>query len=183
MILINMINTFKAINIPEDKKPIVICDIDLTFIRPIYDYNDVYHRLKSHFSDPIELDIAVNFQLKRDVNIYINLGLVKQTDKDGFLQMLDKINQIGGKFLFLTARSSFHHEKTIRDLQNAGLQNPEEFEIHYTGNQITKGDYIQKHALLNGYDHHIFIDDYPSFLESALKNYPDMNCYLFKYDK
>ena len=93
MILINMINTFKAINIPEDKKPIVICDIDLTFIRPIYDYNDVYHRLKSHFSDPIELDIAVNFQLKRDVNIYINLGLVKQTDKDGFLQMLDKINK------------------------------------------------------------------------------------------
>ena len=30
--------------------------------------------------------------------------------------------------------------------------------------------------------HHIFIDDYPQFLESVLQIYPEMNGYLFKYD-
>jgi hypothetical protein len=96
--------------------------------------------------------------------------------------MLEKINQVGGKLIFLTARSSFFHDKTIKDLVKAGLHNPEQFEIHYTCNEITKGFYILKNNLLHGYDHHIFIDDYPHFLNSALQIYPEMNGYLFKYD-
>jgi hypothetical protein len=88
---------------------------------------------------------------------------------------------LGGKFLFLTARSGFAHEKTIKDLKTAGLNNAEEYDIHYTGNQITKGQYIQRFNLLHGYNHFIFIDDIPHFLESALQIYPTMNCYLFKY--
>ena len=111
----------------------------------------------------------------------ISSGMVKQTANEGFIQMLEKINQLGGKLLFLTARSSFSHQKTINDLKNAGLQNPEEFEIHYTGNNMTKGFYILRNNLLLGYDHYVFIDDYPHFLESALQLYPNMNCYLFKY--
>jgi predicted secreted acid phosphatase len=165
-----IINTFKTINIPEDKKPIVICDIDMTFIRPSIEN-------KSNYSKPKHLNQIVNYIL----NLYINSGLVKQTDEQGFKIMLEKINQLGGKLIFLTARSYLSHEKTINDLIKAGLQNPQQFEIHYTGNQITKGQYIQRHNLLKGYDHHIFVDDYPPFLESALQLYPDMNCYLFNY--
>jgi predicted secreted acid phosphatase len=172
-----IINTFNAINFPQDKKPIVICDIDLTFIRPIRNYSNLYNQLKNKYSDPKELERIVNDML----HMSINIGLVKQTDCEGFQNMLERINQLGGKFLFLTARSSLSHEKTINDLKKAGLQNPENFEIHYTGNEITKGFYILKHHLLYGYNHHIFIDDYPHFLESALQIYPDMNCYLFKY--
>lgn len=172
-----IINTFKTINLPQDKKPIVICDIDLTFIRPTRDYNDIYNQMKSEYSDQNELHRVVNDML----HLSMSVGMVKQTDEIGFSELFNNINQLGGKLIFLTARSSFFHDKTINDLKKAGLQNPEEFEIHYTGNEINKGHYIQKHDLLKGYDHHIFIDDYPHFLESALQIYPDMNCYLFKY--
>ena len=172
-----IIDTFKSIFLPINKKPIVICDIDLTFIRPTRNYIDIYNQIKSDFSDEKELEQMVNDLL----HMSLTVGLVKQTDKEGFNLMLERINQLGGKFIFLTARGSQAHNKTIKDLQNAALDNPENFEIHYTGNEITKGDYIKKNKLLDGYNHHIFIDDYPHFLESALRYYPDMDCYLFKY--
>lgn len=172
-----IIDTFENIQLPNDKKPIVICDIDLTLIRPIDNYIDIYNQIKHHFTEPKQIHKTVTKILKRS----INYGMVKQTDSKGFTQMLKRINQLGGKFIFLTARSALFHQKTINDLKTAGLENPEEFEIHYTGNVITKGHYILTHNLLQGYDHYVFIDDYPHFLESALQIYPDMNGYLFKY--
>ena len=173
-----IINTFKSIHLPENKKPIVICDIDLTFIRPKRDYIDIYNQMKPDYSDPRELDQIVNDML----HMSLSAGMVKQTDSEGFQKMLERIKKLGGKFIFLTARGSMAHEKTIKDLVTAGLENPQQFEIHYTGNQITKGHYIQRHNLLQGYDHYVFIDDYPHFLESALQIYTDMNGYLFKYN-
>jgi predicted secreted acid phosphatase len=173
-----IINTFKSVTLPEGKKPLVICDIDQTFIKPKFDYNFYYNLMQPKCSDPNELNQLVNNMLHNSINI----GLVRQTDKEGFSLMLEKVKELGGKLIFLTARSYLAHLKTINDLIKAGLENPQQFEIHYTGNEITKGDYIQKYNLLNGYNHHIFIDDYPHFLESALRIYPDMNCYLFKYD-
>lgn len=172
-----IINTFKNIYIPQDKKPIVICDIDLTFIRPIHDYIYVHNKIKHQYSNPVQLDYVV----KNLLNIYLNVGVVKHTDQEGFNEMFEKINRVEGKLIFLTARSSLAHEKTIKDLKNAGLRNPEDFEIHYTGNNITKGFYILKHNLLHGYNHHTFIDDNPYFIKSVLQLYPHMNCYLFKY--
>lgn len=173
-----VINTFKTVMFPQNKKPIVICDIDKTFIRPARDYNDIYNQIKADYSDQKELHQTVQDML----HMSLNVGLVKHTDSEGFSLMLERINQLGGKFLFLTARGSESHEKTVRDLKKTGLEDPEQFEIHYTSNQITKGDYIRKYNLLEGYEHHIFIDDYPHFLESALQIYPNMDCYLFKYD-
>jgi len=174
-----IINTFKTIKFDEEKKPIVICDIDKTFIRPEYDY-DYYHNLikNDYHNNPKQHDLVT-----RDIlNTALGIGMVKQTDKEGFLEMLDKIKKYNGKLIFLTARSAFSHEKTVDTLKKVGLENPEQFEIHYTGNNITKGHYIKNFDLLKGYQQHIFIDDYPHFLESALKIYPNMDCYLFKYD-
>lgn len=173
-----MINSFKTIHLPENKKSIVICDIDKTFIRPLHNYIDIYNQMKLEYPDQKELEKIVNDMLY----ISLNIGVIKQTDQEGFELMLERINKLGGKFIFLTARGSVAHDKTIKDLKKVGLENPEEFEIHYTGNEITKGDYIQRHNLLQGYDHYIFIDDYPHYLESALQIYPDMNGYLFKYN-
>jgi hypothetical protein len=172
-----IINTFKNIYFPEDINPIVICDIDHTFIRPKRDYNDVYNQLKNNISDPDMINKMANDILHKCLDI----GLVKQTDSEGFNQMLERIYQRGGKLVFLTARSFSAHKKTINDLTIAGLQNPEEFDIHYTGNEITKGYYIQKYNLLQGYNYHVFIDDYPHHLESVLQIYPNMHSYLFKY--
>ena len=172
-----IINTFKLVKFYENIKPIVICDIDHTFLRPDRNYHDIYNKIKPDFSDLKELEKFA----KEMYDACINVGLVKQTDKEGFKLMLERINQLGGKIIFLTARSSSAHEKTIKDLIKCGLENPEHYEIHYTSNQITKGHYIQKNNLLAGYDHHILIDDFPHFLESALQIYPHMDCYLFKY--
>jgi predicted secreted acid phosphatase len=171
-----IINTFKQIFFKKDIKPIVICDIDYTFIRPISTYKELFEQFKTKFSNPIELDKMILETLQSS----IILGTIVQTDKEGFLFMLERINELGGKLIFLTARSSISHKKTLDDLKKVGLENPESYEIHYTGNEITKGDYIKKFDLLKGYDHHIFIDDHPHFLESALRIYPNMNCYLFK---
>lgn len=174
-----IINTFKQIFYEQNKKPIVICDIDHTFIRPLFSYNYCYYQLKHNFHDHIE----IHQNVKAILEMSIKVGLVKQTDQDGFSFMLERINQLGGKLVFLTARSVLSHKKTIKDLEKACLENPESYEIHYTGSQITKGEYIRNYNLLQGYDHHIFIDDFPHFLESALRIYPDMDCYLFKYDR
>jgi hypothetical protein len=153
-----IIDTFNSVVINDTSKPIVICDIDHTFIRPIEYINNIFE-------------------------MSIKLGKVKQTDEKGFLSMLEKVQNLGGKLIFLTARSRLGHLKTLNDLTKAGLVNPDTYEIHYTANQLTKGEYIRKYNLLEGYDQFIFIDDYPFFLESALRIYPTMDCYLFKYHK
>lgn len=172
-----IINTFKTVLFEKNKKPIVICDIDHTFLRPKFDYSFYYEQLKSEYSDKKELEqMALNI-----FNTCLSVGLIKQTDEEGFNLMLDKINSLNGKLIFLTARGSLSHDKTIKDLEKVGLKDLEQYEIHYTCNEISKGDYINKHHLLEGYNQHIFIDDYPHFLESAARIFPDMNCYLFKY--
>lgn len=172
-----IIDSFKSVILNNSRKPIVICDIDHTFIRSEFDYSYYKDKMKNNISNVTQLNYAIIDMIEKS----IRLGYVKQTDKEGFLSMFQKVKSLGGKLVFLTARSSVSNNKTMNDLKRAGLGHPEQFEIHYTGREISKGDYIKKHNLLKGYDHHIFIDDYPEFLHSALKLYPDMNCYLFKY--
>lgn len=172
-----IIDSFKAVNFNETKKPIVICDIDHTFIRSEFDYSYYYDKMKNSITNKKHLNIAISCMIEKS----LKMGYVKQTDKEGFTSMLQKVESLGGKLVFLTARASSSHNKTVDDLKTAGILKPEAFEIHYTGKKISKGDYIKKQNLLEGYNHTIFIDDYPDFLHSALNLYPDMNCYLFKY--
>jgi hypothetical protein len=173
-----IINSFKSVNFDETKKPIVICDIDHTLIQSKYDYSFFHSKFKKHYTDLSKLDYAVRSMIEKSIKV----GDVKSTDKEGFLAMLEKIKNLDGKIVLLTARSYLFHSKTVNDLKTAGFDNPELFEIHYTSNKISKGDYIKKNNLLQGYDYPVFIDDFPFFLNSALQIYPDMNCYLFKYN-
>lgn len=170
-------DTFKDVYLREGKKPLVICDIDNTFIRPKHNYNYYYNLLKPDFPNKDDLDDEINEIL----NASINIGIIKDTDIEGFYYLLERVLSLGGKLIFLTARSSVFHERTVRHLGSAGLINPEHYEIHYTNNKITKGEYIRQNNLLEGFDQHIFIDDYPSYLISASEIYPEMDCYLFCY--
>ena len=160
----------------KTKKPIVICDIDYTFLQPQNTYKYYYDMLKPKFVNDLERDNMTKYILDSDINI----GLVRQTDKDGFLLMIEKIRQLNGKLIFLTARSSLAHIKTINDLKKAGLENPYDYQIYYTNNEINKADYIKSNNLLDGYDQFIFIDDNHIYLQSALNIYPNMDCYLFR---
>ena len=173
-----IIDTFNQIYIPTNKKPIIICDIDHTVVRPIKSYDDCFQEFKKQYADHIFLDGVINKLLCDS----INLGRIKHTDEIGFIKMLNKVKELDGKLLFLTARRSIHHDATINHLKKVGIQNVENFEIHYTGNEITKGDYIYKYNLLNGHNHIIFIDDNASCVESVRKVYPTSQCYLFKYN-
>lgn len=177
MYKIYKINTFQSITFDEQKKPIVICDIDNTFICPKYNYKYYYDNIKNGHFNSDELDDLI----KNMLSLSISTGLIKHTDYEGFSKMLQRIKQLGGKLIFLTARGHLTHENTMKQLQNVGLHNPENYEIHYTNNKITKGDYIKKYNLLDGYNHFSFIDDYEHCIDSVVKNFPNVNCYLFEY--
>jgi hypothetical protein len=181
---ISIIRTFNDVKLNKTK-PLVICDIDHTFIRCSHNLD---HFRKMIAQDPNLIMDFGKFEINYEeeainlMNRAYNIGFVKQTDPEGFNNMLAKINSLGGKFIFLTARGIVSHQKTVNDLKKAGLLYPETFDIHYTNNEMTKGDYIKKTNLLNGYEDISFIDDYLSFIASVHHNFPHINCYLFRYD-
>lgn len=181
----SVIKTFNDVKLENNCKPLVICDIDHTFIRCSYGLdhfrnilNENYKNLPDTFKTTLDTDNeAVDL-----MNTAYNMGFVKQTDPDGFNNMLQKIVQLGGKLIFLTARGVGSHQKTINDLKRAGFEHPENFDIHYTNSEMTKGEYLKRTNLTYGYEHISFIDDYPSFLASVKDIFPYINCYLFCYD-
>jgi hypothetical protein len=175
---VRVINSFQSVFINQHKKPIVICDIDNTFICSLQDYQFYYDIYKNEYNLTNEKYIHYNIKNMMATNI-IN-GFVKQTDENGFKILLEKIKKQNGKFIFLTSRSSFSHPKTLNDLKFAKLDYPEQYEIHYTGDQITKANYIYNNNLLFGYNQYIFIDDIPMNIDLVKKN-PHIECYLFDY--
>lgn len=179
-----VIRTFNDVKLCENK-PLVICDIDHTFIRCSYGVDHFREMIKQDRNLIVEIGkFDINYE-KEAVDLMTrsyNIGFVKQTDPEGFKHMLQTIERLGGKFIFLTARGIKYHLKTMNDLKRAGLEHPELFDIHYTNNEISKGEYIQKTNLTNGYEHVSFIDDYPAFIESVIHFSPNIHCYLFRYD-
>ena len=182
-----VIKTFNDVKLGNMSKPLVICDIDHTFIRCFHGLDHFRNIVNNEYKGLPDL-VKQNFMRNSEVeaielmNNAYNLGFIKQTDPDGFNTMLKNIERLGGKLIFLTARGIVSHQKTINDLKRAGLSNPEDFDIHYTNNQISKGEYIKKSNLVDGYQHISFIDDHPSFLTSVRSLFPNINCYMFAYD-
>lgn len=169
------INTFNAVQFPENKKPMVICNIDHVFLRPINNYSYYHQQLKYQYADADFLDGVVKYIL----NMLMKTGIVKQSDPNGFAKMLNKIKTFDGKFLFITNRDTTNY---VTDLIKAGLQNADDFEIHCTDNKIKKGNYISNYICLENYNHFIFIDNNINCIESVRNIYPESHCYLFTYD-
>lgn len=187
---ITIINTFNSVKFDTESKPLVICDIDHTFMRCYYNLEHFRKIVNSDYKPINNNNNQLEFNCKSSddsesinlMNNAYNLGFVRQTDKEGFEQMLKTIENLNGKLIFLTARGIISHKKTINELKKAGLENPENFNIHYTNNEMSKGEYIKKTNLTDGYEHISFIDDYPSFIKSVYNHFPYINCYLFRYD-
>lgn len=181
-----VIQTFKDVQFDEGVKPLVICDIDHTFIRSSRELDHFRKMLREDSKilkeDIISIDNYLDKEAMELMKCAYSMGFVKQTDPEGFTQMLQTIERLGGKFIFLTARGIESHQKTVNDLKRAGLENPALFDIHYTNNEMTKGEYIKTTNLLGNYQHISFIDDYPSFIASVRHFFPQIHCYLFRYD-
>ena len=183
-----VINKFAEVVFQIGKKPIVICDIDKTLIHSEKEYSHYYNELFKDYQQMyagcykgLKCHQEIDATAKELVASSIHFGYVKQTDEQGFSQMVSKIKSLNGKIILLTARGEIAHEKTMNDLKKSNVINPEQFEIHYTNNKISKGNYMRQHHLLDGYDHCVFIDDYAHYLQSALDIFPHIQCYLFQY--
>ena len=177
---INSINSFQNIHFPNHKRPLVICDIDFTFLRSKSSY-DFYHQL-------FKQNLYMNQQLEQYIQYFLNKDIqdsyICQTDCVGFQQMIQIIHLLNGRFIFLTARHKNTHAKTLYDLSKVGLVNPIHFEIHYTNNVVQKGDYIKSKIVkqINEYNHFIFIDDCVETIQYASYIMPYFCCYIFKCD-
>jgi hypothetical protein len=176
------INSFKEVVLNENIKPLVICDIDYTLLCCSVPIDKIYKLLK----DDCEFLEIEDKNLRKYANDWRNtayhMGFIKQTDPEGFSEMVNNIKRLGGKLIFLTARGNLAHDMTINQFIKVGIQNPQHYEIYYTNNTITKGEYIKKYDLIQGFESVSFIDDYPCYLDSVSKLFPEINCYLFKCD-
>jgi len=95
---------------------------------------------------------------------------------EGFVSMIKTINEMNCKLMFLTERHSNSDSCTRGHLKQIGVH-PEDFEIHYSGSSMTKGEYIKGHINLEGLEDVIFIDDYDSFIKSVKDLHPQIKCY------
>lgn len=161
--------------------PLVICDIDHTLLRCSNDLSHYRNLVTSKYAEKVSFPVNVEHEATHMMNVDYCNGFVRQTDPEGFKQMLERIKQLDGRIVFLTARDLSSHAKTLNDFRNAGFDHPERFDIHYTNNAITKGDYIRSMDLDWGFQSVYFIDDYPSFLESVRQQCPHIQCFQFTY--
>lgn len=174
---IKQINSFEQIFIDGKSKPLVICDIDetiLTFDNGIEFCNNLVNELDIDFNSVDKIK-----EFDHAFSMYKSIRNPIHTDSKGFDQMYKTVLEQNGKIIFLTARNEKSEKKTRKDLESVGLKY-NCFEVHYTNNAVTKGDYIKQNISLDGFDQIIFIDDYLSYIDSVKLACPQIQCYLFK---
>lgn len=171
-----IINNFNDIEI--ELKTLIICDIDDTILKYNKDLN-YFINLNNQTIDNIELS---KLKAQDDYEFYQidkYYDDISHTDLEGFYNMIEKINKVNGNIVFLTARHKTSDIFTRKQLDIINI-NYNEFEIHYTGNLIPKGEYINKYINLRYYDKIIFIDDQNYNLYSVNEINPDIKCYKFE---
>ncbi len=165
--MIQTINSFTQIKI-NYTKTLVICDIDETVIT--FDSGkDFCAKLAEEMGDSFEQI----FQMYKCIN------KPTQTDPTGFNELVNKLKLTQNNLIFLTARNESATKKTKSDLNGAGLDYDAQ-PVYYTNNLISKGEYIKSNIKLDDYQRVIFIDDYPSYIQSVIELNPQIECYLFK---
>jgi len=172
----NTINTFNQIKV-TNKKPLIICDIDNTLLhhgRKIEYFINIaraYNKLASNEQ--------IIMQANDLMNIHCSISSAKHTDFEGFNTLLDKVKSLNGKLIFLTARDSVFEYHTIKHFVEIGL-NYNDFEVHYTCNKISKGDYIKLNIDVTEWNEIIFIDDLDINLLTVSNKLPNVKCYKFE---
>jgi|LakMenEpi03Aug12_release.lakeMendotaPanAssembly.Ray.scaffolds.fasta_scaffold308437_2 hypothetical protein len=173
-----IISSFKEVKLTNGLKPFILCDIDGTILH----FPDCDRDCKESVKDlcPLgRIDPTYNFELKNLKMIYMHIRPPTHTDYDGFVSLIRNVREMDGKLMFLTSRSCRTEDLTKKQLKQIGI-NPEDFEIHYTGTRITKGEYIKRYIDLSGWENVIFIDDYDSFINNVKVLHPQIVCYKFE---
>ena len=194
------VSTFKSVYVTK-YKPLVLCDIDDTVIGYSKNFDSFYNELKlyvekvkqssdgpannfKHVLNNMHILNMTDYEIKVAANKrYDEYRLTQKPvhcDFDGFVDLLKRINTLGGELQFLTARSKEASFITRRQFGEIGL-NYYDYRVHYTGNRISKGEYIKRYFNLNHFGEVLFIDDFDSYLQSVVDLFPNIKCYKFEY--
>lgn len=189
------ISSFREVELRR-RKPLVLCDIDDTVIGYDKTHDFFYKHLLANTptqnNPPARMLVSIfniagntpDYELKRVAeNMYINYrsrNKPKHCDYAGFMDLVDRVKQIDGEIQFLTARgrqAAFHTRNQFKEI---GL-NYDDYRVHYTGGEMTKGMYITRYFNLNMYGEVIFIDDLESYIDSVVALCPSVRCHKFNY--
>ncbi len=171
------INSFKQIDL-DSPNTLVICDIDNTLLYwDKKDPADFYSMLKHDF--PYFTEEQIHKEALGFVQMYnVIIAKPKLTDSDGFNEMIKKIADLKSEIIFLTARNVTSAEYTKKNFKDIGLTYSN-YQVHYTDNSITKGEYIKKNINITKYNKVIFIDDYECYIKTVQDLLPQIICYKF----
>ena len=180
------INSFNQIEL-GNKKSLVICDIDETLLYWNKKSSDFYHMVIDDYNminnDCNLTDDEIEKEALEFLKMYKFIFPPIMTDNEGFNNLLNNINSMSGsKIIFLTARTNdpkSNNKYTRKHFEANGLEY-DNFEINYTNNLISKGEYIKTHIDLTDYDKIIFIDDYETYIKSVKDIFPNIVCYKFQ---
>lgn len=180
------INSFNQIEL-GNKKSLVICDIDETLLYWNKKLKDFYHMVIDDYNminnDCNLTDDEIEKEALEFLKMYKFIFPPIMTDNEGFNNLLNNINSMScSKIIFLTARTNdpaTNNKYTRKHFEANGLEY-NNFDIHYTNNLISKGEYIKAHIDLTNYDEIIFIDDYEDYIKSVKDIFPGIICYKFQ---
>ncbi len=173
------ISSFNQIEIKK-KNTLVLCDIDDTLLY----YPDCDKKCQEILKDMFTIDknLDYNLELINLKNMYKQINSPSHTDYIGFTNLIKKLEKTEGTLMYLTARSECYDKITKCHLKKIDIDKYN-FKIHYTNNEISKGEYIKKFINLDEWEEIIFIDDYPSYIESVYNLFPQIKCYNFVVKK
>ena len=169
------ISGFDEVKVTKEKT-LVLCDIDDTVLH-YPNWEDSCRPILIEMGNQLSPE-EFEKELQSLKNIFKVVRDPEHTDFNGFVRLLDRLKDKNGKLMFLTARTTEFEKGTRQHLKKIGL-NSDEFEIHFTSNKITKGEYIKQKIDLSDWDDVIFIDDYESYIKTVTDLNPQIKCYKF----
>jgi len=151
------INTFNEI--PLTKNNLVLCDIDDTVITT-----------KTIYLKPKQVN-STKPNIKLHIPTYI--------DKNGFMNLLQRLQLSESKLYFITSRNENSSEFTANQFKLLNID-INTYPILYCGTSH-KSNIVKQYIDTKSYDNIIFIDDLIYNLRNMKKEFGDkVNCFLFK---
>ena len=109
----------------------------------------------------------------------IKLCIPKYIDKDGFLNLLQRLQMTTSKLYFITSRSKKSFEFTNKQFKLLNID-IKKYPILFCGT-TKKSDMVKEFIKINEYENIIFIDDLKYNLYYMKKEFGDkINCFLFQ---
>lgn len=177
------IKSFREVEIEENT--LVICDIDDTILKYKITYEECYKIMKKDWKNEyFENDEDKEEFIRKTTLGYFEMykkihhKKIDHTDKDGFEDMLEKMDSLSN-LCFLTARSETSNKFTNEQMNILGID-VSKYNIYYTNNTISKGDFILNYVKeVKDYKNIVFIDDYLTNIESVKEKISEVKCYKF----